>query len=356
VNRRTAACSTLWAALAAVIFCAPLQGLAQGTAPVPFYQPEDATAGLYRTHTGPLARTFAERAPGLVQALQKHCEGPANLPAARTAWTNTMLAWEGLAAVAVGPLVERRSLRSIDFQPLRPELLQRMLARSPRTLDDMVRVGTPAKGLPAIEHLLWVAPVAPGTPACTYAVLAAQEVQREALALNEAFNTLAAQPPQGEAAGVAFGEFVNQWLGGLERLRWAGLEKPLREATTRQAPPSFARMPSGQTGAAWRAHWAALRAMAIQVDGAAPPPPGEAAVPIETYLRGRGQLALAEQWRQGVLQADAALQAATPANGVLDPTRIEAATSALKGVTLLMQAQVAPALEVSIGFSSADGD
>jgi predicted lipoprotein len=355
VNRRSAACSTLWAALAAVVFCAPLQGLAQETAPVPFYQPEDATAGLYRTHTAPMARTFAEQAPALVQALQKHCEGPANLPAARTAWTNTMLAWEGLAAVAVGPLLERRSLRSIDFQPLRPELLQRMLARSPRTLDDMVRVGTPAKGLPAIEHLLWVAPVAPGTPACTYTVLAAQEVQREAQALNEAFSALGAQPPEGEAAGVAFGEFVNQWLGGLERLRWAGLEKPLREATTRQAPPAFARMPSGQTGAAWRAHWAALRALALQGTGAAAEP-GTAAVPIETYLRGRGQLALAEQWRQSVLQADAALQAATPTNGVLDAARIEAATSTLKGVTLLMQAQVAPALEVSIGFSSADGD
>ena len=197
--------------------------------------------------------------------------------------------------------------------------------------------------------------MAPGTPACTYALLAAQEVQREALALNEAFSALGAQPPEGEAAGVAFGEFVNQWLGGLERLRWAGLEKPLREAATRQAPPAFARMPSGQTGAAWRAHWAALRALALQGTGAAPEP-GTAAVPIETYLRGRGQLALAEQWRQGVLQADAALQAATPANGVLDATLIEAATSALKGVTLLMQAQVAPALEVSIGFSSADGD
>ena len=175
------------------------------------------------------------------------------LEQARDAWVKTALAWESLAAVSVGPLVERRSLRSIDFQPLRPDLLKRMMARQPRNLDDMQRVGTPAKGLPALEHLLWSAPVEPGTPGCTYAVLAAQEVHNEANALREAFNALASAPPEATDAGTAFAEFINQWLGGLERLRWPGLEKPLREAQTRGGKPSFARAASGQTVTAWRA-------------------------------------------------------------------------------------------------------
>lgn len=319
---------------------------------VPFYQSADAVTGLYRTHTAPLAQDFEEQATVLVQALQRHCGGPDDLPTVRVAWGRTVLAWERLGAVAVGPLIERRSLRNIDFQPLRPDLLQRMLARSPRTLADMVRVGTPAKGLPALEHLLWVNPVSPNTPACTYAVLAAQEIQGEAQALRTAFDGLARQAPQGEASSVAFAEFVNQWLGGLERLRWPGLEKPLREATTRQAQPAFARAPSGQTKPAWLAQWSALRALAVQTEGSTPPTPGQAAVPIETYLRGRGQMALAELWRERVMQADAALQLVQPG----DAGRVEAAASALKAVTALMQAEVAPALEVSIGFSSADGD
>jgi predicted lipoprotein len=334
---------------AALALCLPLMARAQSAAPC--YYPPDVMAGLHRHHTAPLASEFAASTPRLVQALQTHCRGPAALEPARAAWTQTLLAWERLAAVAVGPLVERRSLRAIDFQPLRPDLLRRMLAREPKTLDDMVRVGTPAKGLPAIEHLLWVAPVAPGTPACGYAVLAAQEVQQEAEALRKAFGSLADTPPEEEAGVVAFVEFVNQWLGGLERLRWAGLEKPLREAQTRGEAPEFARAPSGQTGAAWAAQWAALRALARQPDAGAPAI-GAGPVSIESYMRGRGHIALADRWRGAVERADRAMQA-------VDPSRVagvEAAAGALKGLTTLMQAEVAGRLEVNLGFSSADGD
>jgi len=334
---------------AALALCLPLAAGAQSAAP--FYYPPDVVAGLHRHHTAPRAQVFAANAPRLVQALQAHCRGPASLNSARAAWTQTMLAWEAVAAVAVGPLVERRSLRAIDFQPLRPDLLRRMLAREPKTLQDMVRVGTPAKGLPAIEHLLWVAPVEPGTPACGYAVLAAQEVQREAEALRSAFAALADAPPEEEAGVAAFVEFVNQWLGGLERLRWAGLEKPLREAQTRGAAPEFARGPSAQTGPAWAAQWATLRELGRQPDTGAPAI-GAGPVSIESYLRGRGHIALADRWRAALDAADRALQAVDPAR----PASVEVAASALKGVTMLMQAEVAGRLEVNLGFSSADGD
>lgn len=342
--KRTWVLSAVWLTFSA---CAS----AWAQTPVPFYTSGDAVAGLYRAHTAPLARAFAESTPAMVQALQRHCAGPANIGPARQAWTRTVLAWEGLVAVAVGPVVERRSMRTIDFQPFRPDLLKRSLARNPQTLDDMVRVGTPAKGLPAIEHLLWSAPVAPSTAECSYAVLAALEVQREAQALGTAFDKLAAEPPEDEAGAAAFAEFVNQWLGGLERLRWASLEKPLREAQTRQTRPTYPRALSGQTVPAWRAHWDGLRALAIASSDAMPAP-GTAAVPVETYLRGRGQNALADRWRAQVLAADAAMKTTEST----DAARVEAAAAALKGVTALLQAEVGAALEVSIGFSSADGD
>ena len=75
-------------------------------------------------------------------------------------------------------------------------------------------------------------------------------------------------------------------------------------------------------------------------------------MPIETYLRGRGQLALADRWRSTVLAADAAVQNLTST----EPALVEAAAAALKRVTALMQTEVSAALEVRIGFSSADGD
>lgn len=337
----------------AAALCTPTLLWAQ--AAVPYYTSADALAALHREHSAPLARAFAEQAPELVNALQRHCNGPAapapDLAPARTAWTQTTLAWERLAAVAVGPLVERRSLREIDFQPLRPELLQRMLARKPETLDDMARVGTPAKGLPAIEHLLWAQPVAPRSSACAYAVLAAQAVQREADALRTAFDTLAATPPDDEDAAAPFVEFVNQWLGGLERLRWSGMEKPVREAGTRGGAPAFARAPSDQTGAAWAAAWTELRALARQPDSGAPAI-GAGVVSIESYLRGRGHLQLADRWRAAVDQADRAMQGVNPAR----PASVDAATRALKSLTTLMQSEVAAGMEVSLGFSSADGD
>ena len=334
--------SLLQQALSACVFLCSAAAHAQQ--PVPFYTAEHAVAGLHRTHTVPRAQAFALAAPDLSSALARHCAGPAALGQARDAWVKTALAWESLAAVSVGPLVERRSLRSIDFQPLRPDLLKRMMARQPRNLDDMQRVGTPAKGLPALEHLLWSAPVEPGTPGCTYAVLAAQEVQDEANALRDAFNALASAPLDATDAGTAFAEFINQWLGGLERLRWPGLEKPLREAQTRGGKPSFARAASGQTVAAWRAHWAALRSLAVAESGTNPVP-GDAAVSIETYLRGRGQVGLAERWREAVQKADGAMQSLASA----DTARVESASADLKVLTALMQNEVGAALEVGIG-------
>ncbi|MBX3609880.1 MAG: imelysin family protein [Hydrogenophaga sp.] len=336
----------------ALLLGAPLGAAAQSSAdPVPFYTSPDAVAGFHRGHTVPLAQAFADRSAALVLALQQHCAGGPGIEPARAAWTQTMLAWERLSAVAVGPLIERRSLREIDFQPMRPDLLKRMLAREPKSLADMARVGTPAKGLPALEHLLWVAPVTAGSPACSYSVLAAQAVQAEADALHQAFAALAADPPQEEASVPAFSEWVNQWLGGLERLRWANMEKPLREAATRGGAPAFPRAASGQTAAAWAQAWGSLRAVAVQ--GAAPvPAPGQGLITIETYLRGRGHLALADRWRDAVLQADGAMKNASPDQ----PARVDAAATALKSLTALMQRDVSTAMEVGIGFSSADGD
>ena len=182
-------------------------------------------------------------------------------------------------------------------------------------------------------------------------MLAAQEVQREAEALRSAFDALAATPPEEEAAVTAFVEFINQWLGGLERLRWMGMEKPLREAETRGASPEFARQPSGQTGAAWAAEWAELRALARQLDSGAPAI-GAGRVSIESYLRGRGHIVEADRWRAAVDESDRAMQALKPGQ----PTSVDATARTLKKLTALMQSEIAGKLEVNLGFSSADGD
>src|SRR5256885_17229775 len=76
---------------------------------------------------------------------------------------------------SLGPLVERRSARLVDFRPMRPALLKKAIQSAPADLAAMERIGAPAKGYPALENLLWTQPVEPQTPACAYATLVAEE-------------------------------------------------------------------------------------------------------------------------------------------------------------------------------------
>ena len=255
-------------------------------------------------------------------------------------------------------MIQRRSLRSIDFAPTRPALIERAIQSQPQGAKAFERVGTPAKGLPALEWLLWTQPAAPQSPACSYAQEVALDVAREASALQSAYTQAAATDwgaeDEQERSAQAMSEFVNQWVGGLERLRWAHMEKPLRAAQGQRAP-DYPRAASGQTVAAWSAAWAALRSVTVLPDGATPPVPGAGLVPLETQLRGLGLNPLAERLRQATIQVDTALAQVVAANAK-DPAAIQRTARALAALKFLAESEVAPALKISIGFSDADGD
>ena len=323
---------------------------------VPSYNPAHLMRGLHTHWTAPRAAELAAQARALVPAVQQLCDMPASgdaLRAARTQWRATVTAWERLSAVAVGPLVERRSLRQIDFTPTRPALIERAIAAAPQDAAAMERIGTPAKGLPALEWLLWVKPAVlkpAGSAACRYAVQVAAEIEREAAALKQAFDALAERPLDDwsdELAVAGMNEVVNQWVGGIDRLRWAQMEKPLRSGAMGDLP----RAASGSTTTSWATHWQAVRVLAV-FQGEAAPQPGAGLVPIETYLRGRGLNPLADRLVQATKRVDARLAAATPTAKakVVDTAR------ELAALKRLAEAELASALQVSIGFSDADGD
>lgn len=316
---------------------------------VPFYTPVDLLVGWHRFITAPQARALHEQAQALAGAVDGHCLGRLPLERVRGQWRDTTTAWERLSAVATGPLVTRRSLRQIDFSPTRPHLIERAIRTQPRGAAAMERIGTPAKGLPALEWLLWTQPAAPATPACTYAREVAHDLLREAQALSEGFAALARRGrddwPEDEAV-AAVGELVNQWVGGVERLRWAQMEKPLRAGP----PQALPRQASGTTAQSWQTHWAAVATLARA--GAEVPPPGEGPVPFELYLRGRGLNDLADRWAEAVDAADTRMNAADPKT----PSTALNAAQALADLKRLAEAELAPALEVRLGFSDADGD
>lgn len=347
----------LSAAVLALLAAAPVQAQeVDANLAIPFYNTAHAVQGLYGKWYAPQAQAALQSAQALRQALQAHCAADAagsaaTLQAARQAYVHSETRWSGLSAVALGPLVERRSARLVDFRPMRPALLKKAIQSAPANLAAMERIGAPAKGYPALEHLLWTQPAAPQTPACAYAVLAAQEIGAELGVLNDGFARLAGQDwsEDGDATTEAMAEFINQWVGGLERLRWADMEKPLRSAGSK--PPAWEHLASGSTLDVWRAHWQGLRVLAVSVDRKIPQP-GTDIVPIESYLRGRGLNPLADRWLKAVNEADAGMRA------MAEPTAksVDAATKPLSRLKRLMEAEVAPALEVNIGFSDADGD
>ena len=358
--------------LVALLLALPLAAPAQTAVPtwqreaVPFYDTVHALQGIYGHWALPRAQDFNHNAQALAPAVAALCQAkddqtqdaqPA-LAAARSAWQTTARAWEQLAAVSVGPVIARRSQRAIDFTPTRPALIEKAIATQPQGAKAFERIGTPAKGLPALEWLLWTRPVQPGSPACAYAQEVAQDVARESAALQAAFANAArtdwgAEDEQ-EQSTQAISEFVNQWVGGIERLRWAQMEKPLRAAQGTRTP-DYPRTASGNTLAAWAATWAGLRSVTVLPAGSATPTPGEALVPLETYLRGKGLNPLADKLRRAADTVDTSM-AQVQKNGVQNKAAIQQTAKSLAALKFLAESEVAPALQVSIGFSDADGD
>jgi hypothetical protein len=134
------------------------------------------------------------------------------------------------------------------------------LVKAPQTLAEMERVGTPAKGFPALEQLLSASSGSALAPAtCHYAGLVAQGIAAEASALKTEFAALAQKDwsESPEDASSAFAEWINQWLGGLEQLRWTHIEKPIQTHRTTGAsssePVAFPRLTREANLADWRA-------------------------------------------------------------------------------------------------------
>lgn len=323
---------------------------------VPFYTPVHFMQGVHQYWTAPASKEFAGQSARLMPAIKQLCEAPPDsaisLRQAREQWTAVMKDWERLSAVAIGPLLQRRSLRQIDFAPTRPELIARAVEKAPANAADMERVGTPAKGFPALEYLLWTRPARPGSAECRYAELVAADLDREAQALAQGFAQAAGQEWDEEAAVPAMGEVLNQWVGGLERLRWGEMERPLRARSSGAREASaYARAASAQTAASWSAQWKGLREVAVLTVAQAPQP-GAGLVPLETYLRGRGLNPAADALAKAVARVDEKFKRLNPTSdaSVLD------ATHELAALKRLAEAEIAPALQVNIGFSDADGD
>ncbi|WP_051236928.1 imelysin family protein [Ottowia thiooxydans] len=352
--------------------------------PMPYYSAAQVLRGLYGQHLSAHAASFVQASQAQEQTLASWCSAASGATrptteAIRTSWRQALNAWLQLSTPSVGPLVVRRSLRQIDFTPIRPQLIERAVIKAPSSASDMELVGTPAKGFGALDWLLTKG-LKPASAECAYAGQVAQAITREAQGIANDLKAMQSaswnNAPQAEESeideaqaakaaeetGAAMAEWVNQWLGGLERLRWAQMEKPVKAVEGSSKPPAFARQALADNLTDWQTQWQALQNQALlkPAQRQTPPDPDKEVLPIEALLLGKGHIQLAQRWREALGAANAAIGSLRASSGNARDTRLNssvlAAAARLKSITALYQSEVAPALDIPLGFSDADGD
>ena len=107
----------------------------------------------------PTYQAAAAAAGDLETALDALCAAPSDgtLQAAHQAWRDARGAWLRSAAMGFGPVMDRRSGGLIDWSPIDPERIERMLAESPATTADAVRntLASTQRGFGAIEYIVF---------------------------------------------------------------------------------------------------------------------------------------------------------------------------------------------------------
>lgn len=348
------ACLLAWAAFGLAGWHVPARATAQEP-PVTAVD-ADFVRAVYAHWYLPRASEFAGQGAQLTAAIDTHCHAGAastsqTLQASRQQWQRTVGAWERLSAVRGGALLARRSPREIDFTPTRPEAILRAVHSAPADAHAMESVGSPAKGLPALEWLLWNQPLAVQSAECRYAYQVAVGIGAEGVALQQAYSQALGHGWDAQELEYAVYEFLNLFDAGIQKLWWEDMNRPQQKAATGSKPAAFARSLSGSTVQAWGIHWKALRSLALG-DAADP-----SAASLDAFLRTKSHVQEARRLTALVADVDQAMallenQKDAPSLNL----RIGEAVVALKALQNFVENDMANALQFIISFFDEDGD
>ncbi len=301
----------------------------------------------YHSHFAPRVAGFARAAARLPGAVDSMCRmsNQDSLQAARRTWIEVMLAWESAGAVAVGPLLERYTASNIDFWPTRPYMIEAAMRQTMPDSAALRQVGVAARGLPALEWLLWdpreSAQLMADAKVCGYALLLAQDIAAEGQALYTRFAAFDWSISMQDATTKMLNELVNQAIGAVEGFR----RKRLFNPAALRNPKLFARSLSDQAQTAWNTQWQSIQALLVGQRG------GEAWT-FETLLREHGLEAPAARLRTATDQSSAAMRLASPAKF----ETVQRAAAALLELRRIIEQDVAAGLGIPVSFSDFDGD
>jgi hypothetical protein len=301
------------------------------------------TAEVVETHIRPGFAAFAAVSDAL--AGRDSCDPEVLRPAFQDAYD----AWMAVAHLTLGPAEEDGRGLAVLFWP-DPKALgwkaqQALLSGDPASLqpEAFARQSVAARGLPALERLLYPAEPLPADP-CPLIRATVEDLARTAEVLNNGWGSFgellisAGQP--GNTAYLSEAEarqaLFTQLVTGLELLADRRLGRPLGSFDKPRPELAEARA-SGRSLRNVTLSLEALRALALALD---PDSPGTAAA-FDRALR------LATELDDPVFA------------GVADPQgrlRVEILQQAVRATRETAIAEMAPALGVTLGFNSADGD
>jgi len=186
-------------------------------------------------------------AAALAEATARHCATAGADPApARKAWQTTRADWEVTAAFAFGPVVAQMQAGPLDFWPVRTDTIEARLLEAPATIDAawLDGLGTSAKGMPALEYLLFAGPLLADTPRCAYATALAADIARRSDELATGWETEAEDLRTAGADGSAYASeqagldaVVNATIENLYRMVKDKLDRPLGNLTGSDPDP-----------------------------------------------------------------------------------------------------------------------
>lgn len=325
---------------------------ARAAPPAPVVAPSEWMASLASDYLGPGYEALARDTAALTDTLSRACsaDGSAAASQARRQWKQAALALRRLSPMPFGPVLESRLLRQIDFWPTRPKQIETSIDQFAAPDARLARIGATAKGLPALEYLLFDAdrvPIERDAAACAYAAWLAGEVTQSVGGAVHGWREWGASLAQTEPDEERrlLNDAVNILIGSTEVLRLKYLEKP---ALSSSPSPDYDAWRSTASRATIRAYFEGLRAGLLGE---------ERALGLVVVMKGRGLLVLSARLETLVNSSTRALERLPEdLRAAGGSAKAAAAAGELLELQRFLAEDVAETLKVAVGFGESDGD
>lgn len=300
---------------------------------------------------------------GLTSALDTLCTTPseANLLAAHQAWQRAAVAYPATRAGGVGPAMDRRLMSDVAYQVRPQQVTELVRGGDPLDPESLASAGAGARGLSAVELLLFddgsaelAADAGPAAARrCEYArsasTLSGQAAQEVLDDWTGGYvETLVSGVDGGPQSSV--GALVNEVAHALQTLDDKGLRRLVSAGSPDELADAYRDGPAAY-------HMAELVALHDGIAGVVAGPSGSGDDGLLAVVEDRDP-AVAGRLHSALADAGEALDALpySVAGSFGEPDRLAAASEAVADLKVVVGTEVASVLGVTIGFSDADGD